>query len=197
VTYPRTYGAEPLILPYEDHWPRIDETAFVAPGAAVIGDVEIGAEANVWFNCTVRGDEQSVRIGARTNLQDGTTVHVNSKVQGTVIGDDVTIGHMAMIHACTLQDWSYVGMSAVILDGAVVESRAMLAAGALLTPGKVVKSGELWAGRPATFMRRIEPEEWARFSQTAGNYAARGRKYRERLAGLAGEAAPRARIGAG
>ncbi|MPY69399.1 MAG: gamma carbonic anhydrase family protein [Alphaproteobacteria bacterium] len=197
MSYPRTYDAAPLILPYEDRWPRIADTAFVAPGAVIVGDVEIGAESSVWFNCTVRGDEQSVRIGAGTNLQDGTVVHVNSKVQGTIIGDSVTIGHMAMIHACTLEDWAYVGMSAVILDGAVVESRAMLAAGALLTPGKVVKSGELWAGRPAKFMRRIEPEEWARFSATAGNYTARGRRYRERMADLGAGETPRARIGSG
>lgn len=197
MNYPLTPAAGPIILPYGEHWPRIADTAFVAPGASIVGDVEIGPEATIWFNCAVRGDEDSVRIGARSNVQDGTVIHVNSQRQGTYIGDDVTIGHMALIHACTLEDNAYVGMGAIVLDGAVVEGRAMLAAGALLTSGKVVKSGELWAGRPAKLMRRIDPEEWEKLSLTVANYVERGRRYRERLAVADGGGVARARIGSG
>jgi carbonic anhydrase/acetyltransferase-like protein (isoleucine patch superfamily) len=176
--YPLTPDARPIILPYQDAAPQIDDTAFIAPGAVVVGDVSIGAQSSIWFGCVIRGDEQAIRIGARTNIQDGTVVHVHSRKQGTFIGDDVTIGHMVLLHACTLQDGSYVGMGAQVLDEAVVESGAMLAAGALLTQGKTVKKGELWAGRPAKLMRGISEEEWGQFAQTAVNYVERGLQYR-------------------
>ncbi len=175
--YTLTTGAAPLILAYGGKAPRIADDAFVAPGAAVVGDVEIGSGSSVWFGCVLRGDEHRIVIGARTNLQDGTVVHVNGRKQGTYIGDDVTVGHMALLHACTLENGAYVGMGAQILDEAVVESGAMLAAGALLTPRKRVRTGELWAGRPAQFMRQIGPEDAARFRQTARNYHLRARQY--------------------
>lgn len=175
--YAPTPDAKPIILPYGDCLPRIADDAFVAPGASVIGDVEIGPQASIWFGCVLRGDEDSIRIGARSNLQDGTVVHVNSRLQGTFIGDDVSVGHMALLHACTLEDTAYVGMGAQILDGAVVESGAMLAAGALLTSGKRIKTGELWAGRPAKLMRHIDSEETERLKQTVNNYLRRSRQY--------------------
>ena len=172
-----TPDAQPIILPYGDRLPRIAEDAFVAPGASIIGDVEIGPQASVWFGCVLRGDEDAIRIGARSNLQDGTIVHVNSRRQGTYIGDDVSVGHMALLHACTLEEGAYVGMGAQILDGAIVEGGAMLAAGALLTSGKRVKRDELWAGRPAKFMRRIDSAEAERLKQTVNNYLRRSRLY--------------------
>jgi carbonic anhydrase/acetyltransferase-like protein (isoleucine patch superfamily) len=167
-----------LILPYGEHSPKIAPDAFIAPGAAVVGDVEIGAESNVWFNCTIRGDEEQVRIGPGTNIQDGTVIHVHSQKQGTYIGANVTIGHMVLLHACTLEDGAYVGMGAQVMDETVIESGAMLAAGALLTQKKRIPRGELWAGRPATLMRMLTGEEVARFARTAVTYAERGRKYR-------------------
>lgn len=175
--YAPTPEAKPIILPYGGRLPRIAEDAFVAPGASVIGDVEIGAQASVWFGCVLRGDEHSIRIGARSNLQDGTVVHVNSRLQGTHIGEDVSVGHMVLLHACTLEDGAYVGMGAQILDGAVIEGGAMLAAGGLLTGGKRIKRGELWAGRPAKLMRRIDSEEAERLKQTVNNYLRRSRQY--------------------
>ena len=184
--YNVTPMASPIILPYKDKVPKIAEDAFIAPGAALVGDVEIGGGTNIWFGCVIRGDEHIVRIGARTNLQDGTIVHVHSRKQGTYIGDDVTVGHMVLLHACTLEDGAYVGMGAQILDEAVVESGAMLAAGALLTPKKRVPAGELWAGRPATFMRRIPPEERQQLARTAVLYAERAQGYIARLAALRG-----------
>jgi carbonic anhydrase/acetyltransferase-like protein (isoleucine patch superfamily) len=175
--YPVSRGAAPLILPYRGRAPRIADDAFIAPGATIIGDVEIGSGSSVWFGCVLRGDEHRIRIGAGSNLQDGTVVHVNGRRQGAYIGDGVTVGHMALLHACTLEDGAYVGMGAQVLDEAVVESGGMLAAGALLTPRKRVESGELWAGRPAKFMRAIAPEDAARFRQTAKTYAERARQY--------------------
>jgi carbonic anhydrase/acetyltransferase-like protein (isoleucine patch superfamily) len=169
----------PIILAYRGVVPRIDDDAFVASGATVIGDVEIGYEASIWFGCVLRGDEHSIKIGARSNLQDGTIVHISGRKQGTYIGADVSVGHSALLHACTLDDRSYVGMGAQILDEAVVESGGMLAAGALLTQGKRVKSGELWAGRPAKLLRPISEEECVIFGRTAQNYVERSRVYRD------------------
>lgn len=159
------------ILPYKGILPKIDPGAFIAPTASVIGDVEIGAETNVWFGCLVRGDMNVIRIGRRVNIQDLTVVHVDSRKYGTFIGDDVTIGHSAVIHACTLADRCFIGMQACIMDGAVVETGAMVAAGALVTPGKTVGAGQLWAGSPAKYLRdcqdqenemiaRVPPEYW-------------------------------------
>lgn len=159
-----------LILPYKDILPTIDEAAWIAPNAAVIGDVHIGAESNIWFGCTVRGDVHEIRIGARTNIQDNSVLHVTREVSGTYIGDEVTIGHGAIIHACTIGNQCLIGMGAVLLDEARVEDRAMVAAGALVTPGKVVKSGQLWGGSPARYMRDLTEEEIAFLAVSADNY---------------------------
>ena len=166
------------LLPYRGTWPRIDATAFVAEGCRIIGDVEIAAEANIWFNCVIRGDEHKVTIGARSNVQDGTVIHVHSAKQGTHIGADVTIGHRALLHACTVEDGGFVGMGAIVLDEAVIEGGGMLAAGAMLTPGKRVPKGELWAGSPARPARALSEEELAAFGKTVENYRARGQEYR-------------------
>src|SRR5690606_27614238 len=123
------------------------------------GDVTVGAETGIWFGCVLRGDVDRIRIGARTNIQDGTVVHVSHRDGPTVIGDEVTVGHLALLHACTLEDRSFVGMKACVMDGAVVESGAMVAAGALVTPGKRVPSGQLWAGSPARPMRDLTEAE--------------------------------------
>ena len=160
------------IHPFKGVLPTIHESVFLAPTASVIGDVEIGAETNIWFGCLVRGDMNVIRIGTRVNIQDLTVVHVDSQKYGTFIGDNVTIGHAAVIHACTLEDRCFVGMQACVMDGAVVETGAMVAAGALVSPGKTVKAGQLWAGTPARYMRecgdrenemieRVPPEYWA------------------------------------
>jgi len=167
-----------LILPFRGHLPRIAASAFVAPTAAIIGDVVIGEEASVWFGCTLRGDINSIRVGARSNLQDGTVVHVDRDRFAIHIGADVTIGHAAVIHACTLEDGCFVGIGAVVMDGALVESGAMVAAGALVTPGKRVPAGEVWAGRPARRLRLLSAEERANLTDIAGRYVALAREYR-------------------
>lgn len=150
--------------------PKIDPTAFVAPGAVVVGDVEIGAYSSVWFGCVVRGDVNVVRIGARTNIQDGTVVHVTSGGQGTHIGSNVTIGHMALLHDCTLDDYSFVGMKAAVIDRARVESYAMIGSMALVTQDKVVQSGQLWVGSPAKYWRDLKDEEREEITRRAEHY---------------------------
>ncbi len=170
----------PVILPYCNSLPRIADDAFIAPGAVVIGNVEVGPETGIWFNCVVRGDVMSIRIGAGTNIQDGTIVHVSTDEFATEIGDHVTVGHNAIIHGCRLDDASFVGMGAVVMDGAVVESGAMVAAGALVTPGKRVPSGQLWAGSPAKLLRDLTPEESAFIGESARHYAELAAVYRGR-----------------
>lgn len=171
----------PLLLPFRDHFPRIAADAFIAPSAVVIGDVTIGAGASVWFNCVVRGDEREIVIGARTNIQDGTVIHVSSHSQGTHIGAEVTVGHMALLHACTIADGGFVGMGAIMLDESVVESGGMLAAGAMLTPGKRVRRGELWAGRPARLSRMLTEADIENMPRAVETYLERARNYRAAL----------------
>jgi carbonic anhydrase/acetyltransferase-like protein (isoleucine patch superfamily) len=154
------------------------DDVFIAPGAQVIGKVTIGTGSSVWFNCVLRGDVGRITVGERTNLQDGTIVHVTGGRFDTHIGDDVLIGHGCIIHGCRLENHTFVGMGAIVLDGAVVEADAMLAAGALLTPGKVVKSGELWAGRPAKFLRSLTAAEIAGNRAGAAGYARLAQVYR-------------------
>ena len=150
------------IITLNGHTPRIHETAFIAPGCRIMGDVEIGAGASIWYNCVIRGDVNFIRIGARTNVQDGTVIHCDSGVGGdggfpTIIGEDCLVGHMAMLHGCVIEDRGFAGLGSIVMDGCVIESDAMLAAGAMLTPGKRVPSGQMWGGRPAKFMRDLDP----------------------------------------
>lgn len=174
------------VLPYLDTWPKIADDVFIAPGASVIGDVEIGAGSSIWFNAVLRGDDFPIRIGERVNVQDGTVIHVHTRYQGTFVGNDVTIGHMALLHACNIQSGAFVGMGAIALDGSTVETGAMLAAGAMLTPGKTVGSGELWAGRPARFMRKLTDDELGSFKWSFDSYAERAQEYRTQYDELAG-----------
>ena len=168
----------PLILPYNGKTPKIHDSAFIAENAVIAGDVEIGPDSNIWYGCVIRGDVNRVVIGARTNIQDGTVVH-EARPHGAIIGDDVTIGHMALIHACTLEDGSFVGMRAVVMDGAVVESGAMLGAGALLAPNKRVPTGEVWLGQPARFARKIQDAEDEYMGYVAPNYVKLGQEYKK------------------
>lgn len=159
-----------LILPYKDKMPMLAADVFLAPTANVIGDVEIGAATNLWFGVVVRGDVNHIRIGARTNIQDGTVVHVTRGTHPTVIGSGITIGHRAMIHGCTLEDGCFIGMQATVMDGAVVESGAMVGAGALVAPGKRVLRGELWVGAPARKARTMTDDEHAEILRLSDHY---------------------------
>ena len=157
--------------------PNVAADAFVAPTAALIGDVTIGSGSSIWFHCVLRGDTNFIRIGARTNIQDGTIIHVNAGSFPTIIGDDVTVGHAAIVHACTLHDRAFVGMGATVLDGAVIEEGGMLAAGAMLTPNKRIGRNEMWQGSPARLARVMTDEERAKFDKTAIHYAELAQRY--------------------
>lgn len=165
------------ILPYKGIMPKIHESVFVAPNAFVAGDVEIGEDSSLWFGVQMRGDVHEIRIGKRTNIQDGTIIHVTRNVSGTYIGDGVTVGHAAILHACTIHDNAFIGMGAIVMDEAVVESGAMVAAGAVVTPRKRVPSGELWAGNPAKKLRDLSPSDLAFFPVSADNYVKLAREY--------------------
>lgn len=168
---------KPIILPFKNIHPTIHETAFIAPGAVVAGDVHIGAESSVWFNVSMRGDVGDIRIGSRSNIQDGSVVHMTSTTQGTYIGDDVTVGHMALLHSCTIEDRVLIGMQSCVMDDVLVETGSMVAAGSLVTPRTVVPSGQLWAGRPARYVRDLTDEEIVHLSKSADDYVRCSRGY--------------------
>jgi carbonic anhydrase/acetyltransferase-like protein (isoleucine patch superfamily) len=167
-----------IIRPYKNILPTIAPDAFIAEGAVVIGDVHIGAESNVWFGCVIRGDVNYIRIGARTNVQDGTVIHVTRQTGPTLIGNGVTLGHSVLLHACTLEDNSFIGMHATIMDRVVVESGAWVAAGSLVPPGKHIPSGQIWAGNPARYLRDLSPEEKAFIPVSSQNYVDLAKDYR-------------------
>lgn len=167
-----------LIVPYDGVSPIIDQTAYIAETAVVTGDVHIGAESSIWYGCVLRGDVNKIRIGNGVNIQDGTVVHV-ARPYACIIEDRVSIGHMALIHACTLQEGSFVGMKACIMDGAVVERGAFVAAGALVTPQKRIPAGELWAGQPARLVRKVSEKDQAIMDYTQPNYVRLSRQYKE------------------
>lgn len=183
------------LLPFAGKFPRIAASAFIAPGCRIIGDVEIGPDASVWYNCVIRGDVNHIRIGARSNIQDGTIIHCDSPDPKnpagfpTLIGEDVLVGHLAMIHGCTLLDRAFVGLGTVVMNGCVIESDAMLAAGALLTPGKRIPVGQLWSGRPATYMRDLPEAALADMRQGVAHYVENGRRHAAEVAGALGPAA--------
>jgi len=165
------------IRPYLKHFPDLGERVYVDAAASVIGQVALGDDVSIWPGCVVRGDVNFIRIGARSNVQDGTVIHVShdgphAKLGGfaTVIGDDVTIGHKAIIHACRIEDAVLIGMGAVLLDGAVVRKHGFVGAGALVAPGKVVGEAELWLGNPARKVRVLSDAEVEGLYYSAQHY---------------------------
>ena len=164
-------------FPHHGVVPSIDPSAFIADGAIIVGDVTIGREAGIWFNAVLRGDINSIAIGERSNVQDGVVAHV-TKALPVIVGSEVTVGHMAMIHGCVIGDWVLIGMGAVVLDRAVVESDAIVAAGAVVREGFRVPSGVLVAGVPAKIIRDITPEERTFLRTSADNYVGYAKTYR-------------------
>ena len=162
-----------------DAAPTIHPTAFVAPGAAVIGDVTLAEESSVWFQTVLRGDINRIVIGPRSNVQDGAVVHLADDL-GTFVGELVTVGHKAILHACTIGDEVLVGMGAIVLDGAEIGARSIIGAGALVTGGKKIPPGSLVLGSPAKVIRTLSPEEQAGIRVWAEKYVALSRAYRER-----------------
>jgi len=161
---------EPIILTFEGQFPTIHPTAWIAPGAVVIGDTVIGAESSVWFAAVIRGDVNKIRIGNRVNLQDGVICHVNVDDAMLSIEDDVSVGHGAMLHGCTLETGCLVGIGARVLDHAVIGAKSLIAAGSVIREGTHVPGGELWAGIPAVKKRNLTPEEMQELIHTAEHY---------------------------
>jgi carbonic anhydrase/acetyltransferase-like protein (isoleucine patch superfamily) len=166
------------VAPFGGISPRLHDSVLVMDGGKVIGDVEIGEGSSVWPGAVVRGDVHRVRIGARTNLQDGAIVHVTTDRHATFIGDDVTVGHRAVLHGCTVRERCLIGIGAIVLDGAVVGPEAMVGAGALVTPGTVVPPGSLALGSPARVRRQLTEEERAGLRETAAHYVELAARYR-------------------
>jgi carbonic anhydrase/acetyltransferase-like protein (isoleucine patch superfamily) len=164
------------IRPFKGTLPRLGARVYVDPAATVIGDVALADDVSIWPGAVARGDVHHIRIGARSNLQDGAIIHVTHDgpyTPGgfpTIIGEDVTIGHGAVIHACTIEDGCLIGMHATVLDGAVVKKNAFVAAGALVSPGKVVGERELWVGNPAKMVRVLSDKQVEQLYYSAANY---------------------------
>lgn len=176
------------ILPYRNITPQIDKSAFIAHSAIISGDVEIGKDSGIWYGCVLRGDVTKITIGKNTNIQDNSVVHgtrpnhaqnkTGDEGAPVIIGDGVTIGHSAIIHACIIEDYAFIGMGSIIMDLARVEKFGMLAAGAVLTPGKVVKTGQIWAGNPAKYFRDMSESEKNYIKISADNYAELANEYK-------------------
>jgi carbonic anhydrase/acetyltransferase-like protein (isoleucine patch superfamily) len=169
------------LYPFAGITPTVVDSAFIAPGARVIGDVHIGEDSSIWYNCVLRGDVESIRVGARSNIQDGSVVHVTTRRWKTEIHDDVLIGHLAMIHGCIIENHGFIGLGAIIMDGCVIEQGGMLAAGAMLTPGKRIGKGELWVGRPAKLLRMLTDEDMARNRAGAAGYVVLAKEHAKHL----------------
>ncbi|HIJ95333.1 MAG TPA: gamma carbonic anhydrase family protein [Desulfuromonadales bacterium] len=172
-----------MIRPFKGIHPSIDPSAFIAETAVIIGDIEIGEQSSIWYNCVARGDVNSIRIGARSNVQDLSMLHVTHKKNAAdpgaplIIGDDVTIGHSVTLHGCTLQNGCFIGMQAMVMDHAVVGEGALIGARALVTEGTIVAPHTLWVGSPARYKRDLTPAEVAWLAKSADNYVRYSREY--------------------
>ncbi len=164
------------IRPFESYRPQIDETAFIDESAVVTGNVVIGKDSSVWPCCSIRGDIHSITIGERTNIQDGCILHVTHDSEFApvgfrlTIGNDITVGHNVVLHACTVEDLCLIGMGSVVLDGSVVQSGAMVGAGSLVPPNKVLQGGFMWLGSPVKKVRELTEKEKAFLSYSAKHY---------------------------
>lgn len=150
--------------------PQVDESAFVAPSADLIGEVKVGAESSIWFQCVLRGDVGPIIVGENTNIQDGTVIHCTYKKHSVTIGDRVTVGHKCMLHGCEIGDEAFIGMGAILLDGVKVAPRSFIAAGSLLTQGQETESGFMYMGSPAKKVRALKEKELEFLTQSAENY---------------------------
>jgi len=161
---------------FEDHAPQIAETVFIDESAVITGDVTIGEDSSVWPCCSIRGDIHSIRIGARSNIQDGSILHVTHDSEYApggnklTVGDDVTVGHNVVLHACTIEDRCLIGMGSIVLDGSVVQSGAMVGAGSLVPPNKVLEGGYMWLGSPVKKARELTAKEKAFLEYSAQHY---------------------------
>jgi carbonic anhydrase/acetyltransferase-like protein (isoleucine patch superfamily) len=167
-----------MLLPYRGRTPQVDPSVYVQSTARVVGDVVIGPQSSLWFQVVVRGDVNSVRIGARSNVQDLSVIHVTRDRYPTRIGDDVTIGHRAVVHGCTVGDRCLIGIGAIVMDGVVIEDDCLIGAGSLVTPRTRIPSGHLAMGQPAKAVRELRPDELDYLKRSAANYVEYAVEYR-------------------
>lgn len=167
-----------MILPYGGLWPKIHETAFVAPSADLIGDVQIGAHSSIWFQCVIRGDVHSIRIGSNTNIQDHSMLHVTRKQSSLTIGDEVTVGHRVTLHGCKIGNRVLVGMGAIILDDAEIGDECLIGAGSLITARTKIPPRSLVLGSPAKVVRPLNKKEIEFLQKSAAHYVALAVEYR-------------------
>lgn len=159
------------ILPVRGFTPEVPESCYISPTSTIIGDVVMGEECSVWFNTIVRGDVNSIRIGTRVNIQDGAVIHCTYKKHKTIIGSNVSIGHNAIVHGCTVENNVLIGMGSIVMDGCHIENNSIIAAGAVLTQGIRVPSGSIYAGVPAKKVKDIDQSEFAgEISRISTNY---------------------------
>lgn len=169
------------IFGFEGTLPILGEGAWVAPGAQVMGDVVLGDGANIWYNAVLRGDVHSIRVGARTNIQDLSVLHVTSGQFACLVGDDVTVGHRAVLHGCTVERGCLIGMGAIVLDGAVVGEFSLIGAGALVAPGKVIPPRSVVMGSPGKIVRQVTDAEVDGFLASAAHYVTLAQRHRASL----------------
>ena len=171
----------PVILPVKGVSPQIPDDCFVAPNVTIVGDVVMGSECSIWFNAVVRGDVNSIRMGNKVNIQDGACLHCTYQKTKVVLGNNVSIGHNAIVHGCTVEDEALVGMGARILNGAVIGSQCIVGAGALVTEGKVFEPRSLIVGSPARAVRTLSDEQVALLRVSAAHYAEKAARYAREL----------------
>jgi len=171
-----------MLLPFNGKLPSVDPSAFIADNAIVIGDVEIGEGASVWFGSLIRGDVNYIRIGDRTNLQDGTIIHVSSKTHPTVLENDITVGHRVTLHGCYVETGSLIGIGAILLDGVRIGRNSLVAAGSLLTPGTIIPPRSMVMGSPAKVKRPLTDDEVAGIEKNVAGYVELAAAYRSQHA---------------
>lgn len=169
-----------MILPYKNIFPDIDESVFIGDGAVITGDVKIGKDSSIWFNAVIRGDVHFIRIGERTNIQDGCILHVTNGRSSLSIGNDVTVGHNAVVHGCTVKDNVLIGMGAVILDNSIVNSNSLIAAGSVVKEGFEIPEGVLAAGIPARIIRDLKETEILKINESSRGYVNYAKDYLNR-----------------
>lgn len=164
----------PLILPVKGISPRLGENCFVADNATIVGDVVMGSDCSVWFNAVIRGDVNTIRIGSKTNIQDGAVIHCTYQKAATTIGNNVSIGHKAIVHGCTVEDNVLIGMGAIVMDKAVVQKNCIVAAGAIVLENTICESGYIYAGIPAKKVKQLSQEQIDGLDKVANNYVMYG-----------------------
>jgi len=167
-----------LYIPYEGILPKVHEKAWIAETAVLIGDVEVGEDSSVWYGCVLRGDKMEIRVGKRTNIQDGSILHIEGGLYACILGDDITVGHGAIVHGCEVSNGALIAMGAIVLNNVKVGEGAVIGAGALVPEGKVIPPGTLWMGSPAKYVRDLREDERGRFQKAAVSYSELKEKYR-------------------